>query len=331
MSMLITRSFSFYTLIVLCALIVVGCVYYFSHPKVRDVKHVSVIQFIEFPSLAEARQGVKDGLEKEGFIVGKNLRWSYDNSTGQMGNLAQIAKKHVIDRPDVLVAITTPAAQVLKASGTDIPIVFVAVSDPVGAKLVKSLDHTGGNITGTIDFPPILENLNLIRQIMPAAKKIGIIMNPGEPNSVTIVNAIKQLAPTVGLTLDILPALKTSDVMPVARRLAMRTDALLIPLDNTVTAVAQAVAHEAKKYGIPVFALDTAIVKEGALAAIGFSEYDGGVLAGQMVSRILRGAKASQMPVTPPGKKNLHLSKTMAQALKITLPEKLLKAAAKVE
>ena len=78
MLMLPTRSYTFYTLLVLCIVVVVGAVYYFSLPTIRDVKRVSVIQFIEFPSLAEARQGVKDGLEKEGFIVGKNLRWSYD-------------------------------------------------------------------------------------------------------------------------------------------------------------------------------------------------------------------------------------------------------------
>ena len=138
-------------------------------------KHVAITQRVEHPALDAATKGVKDELEAQGFVEGKNLKWSFESAQGAPATAAQIAKKFAGEAPDVVVGIATPSAQALASAARNIPLVFSAVTDPVGAKLVKSMDEAnGGNTTGVSDLSPINSHMQLIKEIVPTAKRLGL-------------------------------------------------------------------------------------------------------------------------------------------------------------
>ena len=148
---------------------------------------VSFNQIVEHPALDALRQGVKDELSAQGLTV----RYHDHIAQGNIATANLIAKQILGEQPDVAVGIATPTAQACAQVIKDIPIVFAAVTDPVGAGLVQSLDHPGGNITGTSDMSPIDRQLELILEVLPKVKTIGVIYNSGEVNSVTLVRILK--------------------------------------------------------------------------------------------------------------------------------------------
>ena len=221
----------------------------------------------------------------------------YQNAQGNPATAAQIARKFAGAQPDVIIAIATPSAQAVAAATRELPIVFCAVSDPVGAKLVKDLDRPGGNLTGTSDFPPMAEQLDLIHELSPDAKVLGVIYNPGETNSVSMVNSLKQLASTKGFQVLEAAAPKSSDVLSAARQLAGKAHAIYIPLDNTVVSALEAVIKIGREAKIPVYSADTDSVQRGTVASLGFDYYDVGRQTGQQVVRVLRGEEPGEIPV----------------------------------
>lgn len=146
---------------------------------------VGIIQIVEHPALDAAREGFLETLKKNGYEEGKNLVVNYQNAQGDANNLQPIAQKLASEKPDLILAIATPSAQAVAGATKDIPILITAVTDPVGAKLVNSLQKPGTNVTGTTDMNPIKEQLELLKQLVPGAKNIGVIYNAGEQNSQT--------------------------------------------------------------------------------------------------------------------------------------------------
>ena len=167
---------------------------------------VAVTAIVEHPALDAARDGIKAELEAAGYAEGKNLAFTYESAQGNPATAAQIARKLVGERPDVIVPISTPSAQAVVGATEDIPVVFTAVTDPVGAKLVQDAQHPGGNVTGMSDLSPIGAHLDLVKEITPDAQTLGVIYNPGEANSVTLLELLKQEAPARGLTIREAPA-----------------------------------------------------------------------------------------------------------------------------
>ncbi len=293
-------------------------------------KHVAITQIVEHPALDATRKGVKDALAKAGYEAGKTLKWSYENAQGNGATASQIAKKFVGEAPDVIVAIATPSAQAVAASTRDIPLVFSAVTDPVGAKLVKSWDKPGGNITGVSDLSPIASHLKLVKDIAKNAKRLGVVSNPGEANSVALVNLIKQEGPKLGMTVTVAAATKSGEVLQAARSLVGKVDAIYIPTDNTVVSAFEAVVKVGRDAQIPVFAGDTDSVNRGAVAALGFNYYDVGVQTGEMVAKILAGAKPGDIPVSLVSKLELYVNLKAAKAMGVSIPEAMIASAKKV-
>ena len=289
---------------------------------------MALTQIVEHPSLDAARRGVLDELAAAGFVSGRNLTVDYQNAQGNPVTAAQIARKFAGARPEVIVAITTPSAQAMAAATREVPIVFCAVSDPVGAKLVKQLDHPGGNVTVTRDFPPLAEQLDLIRELSPGAKMLGVIYNPGETNSVSMVDALKRLAPAKNFQVIEAAAPKSGDVLSAARQLAGKAEAIYIPLDNTVVSALEAVIKVGREAKIPVYSADTDSVGRGAVASLGFDYYDVGRQTGQQVVRVLRGERPGDMPVESIGKLSLFLNSQAATAMGVTVPDAVRQRAA---
>jgi putative ABC transport system substrate-binding protein len=169
--------------------------------QAQDAKTVAITQIVEHPALDAVYQGIKDQLAEQGYKEGENLTILHESAQGNAAIASQIARKFVGENPDVIVAIATPSAQTVAAATKNIPVVFSAVTDPVGAKLVRSLEAPGGNITGVSDMLPIEKHIDLLQRVMPEAKRIGTVYNPGEANAVSLVNLLDERLAARGLTL----------------------------------------------------------------------------------------------------------------------------------
>lgn len=296
-------------------------------PALAADKSVAVTAIVEHPALDAARDGVRDELKAAGFEAGKNLKFEYQSAQGNNGTAAQIARKYVGDRPDVIVAIATPSAQAVVAATKEVPVVFSAVTDPVAAKLVKSWDASGTNVTGVSDLSPLEKHLELIKRIVPGAKRVGVIYSPGEANSVAIVEALKKLAPGAGLSLVEAAAARTVDVPSAAQSLVGKVDVIYAPTDNNVMSAFEGIAKVAQQARLPVIAADTDAVKRGAVAALGLNYYDLGRQTGKLVVRILKGESPGKMASQVSNTFELHVNPGAALKQGVTLSDELVKSA----
>jgi putative tryptophan/tyrosine transport system substrate-binding protein len=291
---------------------------------------VAVTAIVEHPALDATRDGVRDELAAQGWKVGENLRFDYQSAQGNPGTAVQIARQFVGQGPDVIVPISTPSAQAVVSAARDIPVVFTAVTDPLGAQLVRDMEKPGRNVTGLSDLSPVADHLALIREILPEAKRLGVPYNPGEPNSATLIEIIKKLAPGQGFTVVEAPATKSSDVQGAARGLVGRVDAIYVPTDNTIVSALEALLIVGNQNKLPVFSGDTDSVQRGTIATIGFNYYQVGRQTGEIVARVLKGEKPGDIPVRTAQGTDLHVNPNAAQAMGVTIPEAVVARASKV-
>jgi putative ABC transport system substrate-binding protein len=297
--------------------------------KAEDVT-VAVTAIVEHPALDAARDGVKEALEAAGYKEGENLKFIYESAQGNPATAAQIARQFVGEDPTVIVPISTPSAQAVVSATKDIPVVFTAVSDPLGAQLVKDMDKPGGNVTGLSDLSPVAEHLALIKEILPNVKTVGYLYNSGEANSVSLLAVLKAEAEKAGLTVVESAATKSAEVQGAARALVGRADAIYIPTDNTIISAlegAVAVAEEAK---LPLFTADTDSVSRGSIAALGFNYKDVGRQTGEVVVRILKGENPGDIAVKVAAGTDLVINKSAAAKMGVTLPEAVVGRATRV-
>lgn len=223
--------------------------------------------------------------------------------------------------------ISTPSAQAVVSATRDIPVVFTAVSDPVGAQLVKDVAKPGRNVTGLSDMSPVAEHIKLIKEISPNAKSIGFLYNTAETNSVSILAALKEEAAKNGMTVVESVATKSAEVQGAARGLVGRADVFYIPTDNTIVSAFEAAVGVAEEAKIPLYAADTGSVDRGAVAALGFNYYDVGKQTGAIVARILKGEAPGDIPVTVAVGTDLVINKGAASRMGVTLPEAIVSRA----
>jgi putative ABC transport system substrate-binding protein len=302
----------------------------FAVPASAQTVKVAVTAIVEHPALDAVRDGVKDALEAAGYKVGSNLVFTYKSAQGNPATAAQIARQFAGDAPSVIVPISTPSAQAVAAATRDIPIVFSAISDPVGAQLVKSMDKPGGNVTGLSDMSPVAEHVALIKEVLPKAKTIGYLYNAGEANSVSLLAVLKAEAAKAGMSVVESAATKTAEVQGAARALVGKADAIYVPTDNTIISALESAVSVANEAKLPLFTADTDSVRRGSLAALGFNYYDVGKQTGAVVVRVLKGEKPGDIPVRVAAGTDLVVNKTAAAKMGVTLPESVVKRATKV-
>ncbi|HET8850457.1 MAG TPA: ABC transporter substrate-binding protein [Marinobacter sp.] len=298
--------------------------------QAQETRVVAITQIVEHPALDAVHQGVRDELAERGYKEGENLQIMHESAQGNSAIASQIARKFVGEQPDVIVAIATPSAQTVAAAARNIPVVFSAVTDPVAAKLIESWEKPGANITGVSDMLPIKKHLDMLQRVMPDAKRIGTVYNPGEANAAALVKLLEQHLAERGLELVKAAATKTSEVLGAARSLAGKVDAIYLTTDNTVISAAEAVISVGQRANIPVFAADTATVERGAVAALGFDYYKHGRQTGAMVARVLEGADTATMPVETMEELDLFVNPEAAERMGITLAEDFIQDAQKV-
>ncbi|MBX6320782.1 MAG: ABC transporter substrate-binding protein [Rhodospirillaceae bacterium] len=290
-------------------------------PARADEAFVAVTAIVEHPALDACRDGIKEALKEAGYEEGKNLKFVYESAQGNPGTAVQIAQKFVGENPDVIVPISTPSAQAVVSATQDIPVVFTAVTDPVGAKLVTNLEKPGGNVTGMSDLSPLAKHLELIHEITPAAKRIGVPYNPGEANAVTLLDLLKKMAPGMGMEIVEAAAPKSADVLAAAQSLVGKVDVIYVPTDNTIVSALESVIKVGEDNRIPVYAGDTDSVPRGAIAALGFNYHDVGIQTGRIVVRVLKGEKPGDIPVEGVQITELAVNPGAAERMGVTIPE----------
>lgn len=294
------------------------------------VKHVAVAAIVEHPALDSVRDGVYDELKAAGFIENKNLKWQYQSAQGNTGTAAQIARKFVGDRPDVLVGIATPTSQALLAATKRLPIVFSAVTDPVAAQLTTGWEATGRNITGVSDVLELEQQVELIKKLIPEVKTIGMVYNPGEANSVSVIENLEKILPQHSIKLLTAAAPRTVDVSSAARSLVGKVDVIYTNTDNNVVSAYEALAKVGNDTKTPLVASDTDSVARGAIAALGLNYYNHGRQAGKVVVQILQGEDVGKIQPQTTENLDLHLNVTAAEKQGVRLSEELINSASKI-
>ena len=287
---------------------------------------IGITAFAEHESLENCRKGFLQGLEEEGIVEGENLTVSYENAQTDMGTASTIADSFVADAVNLICAIATPSAMAAYNStmGTDIPVVYTAVSDPVAAELADEDGKPVGNITGTSDELPVEQQLKLIRAVLPDAKKIGIIYTTSETNSLSTIETYKELAGNYDFEIVEKGIDKIGDVELAANELAGQVDCFSNLTDNTVVSAMQVEINAANEAGIPVFGSEIEQVKEGCLGCEGIDYVNLGVQTGKMAAQILKGeAQASEMPYEVLPEAESYLNQEVATNLGIELSEEV--------
>ncbi len=291
---------------------------------------VAVTSIVEHPALDAIKDGVKEALTKAGYTEPKGLKWEFQTAQGNTAIAAQIARKFVGDKPDVIVAIATPSAQAVVAATKTIPVVYSAVTDPIAAQLVGTMDPSGTNVTGVSDSLALEKQVELITKVVPDAKRVGMVYNPGEANSVVVVKQMRELLPKAGMTLVEATAARTVDVGAAARSLVGKVDVIYTNTDNNVVSAYEALVKVGNDAKIPLIASDTDSVARGAIAALGVNYHDLGLQTGNMVIKILKGAAPGTLPSETSEKLELHVNPAAAKKQGITLTDAFLKSATKV-
>lgn len=257
-----------------------------------EMKKIGVIQYAVHPSLDNCYTGFVEGLKEEGFEEGKNLTIDFKNSQGDTSNGDMMAKNMISSRYDLIAGIATPAAMSAysAAKDTQIPVVFTAVSDPVSAGIVKDMEKPGVNCTGTADILPLEEQVKMIRAFLPDAKTIGILYTTSEPNSVSHLEKIKEIAPNYGFQIVEVGVTNASEVAPAASALVAKgVDCINNFTDNNVVDNLSSVLQAANSAKIPVFGSEVEQVKNGCLASQSIDYIALGKETGKMAAKILKG------------------------------------------
>lgn len=290
-------------------------------------KVVAIVTFMSQPSLDAVVVGVKEELARQGYAEGREVEFIEKNASGQVNLAAGIASELASRDPDLIVSVTTPMTQaVVQAAGC--PVVFAAVTDPVGSRVVSSLDGRDANVTGVSDAWPYEEQLKLIRRMTADARRVGVLFNPGEASSQHGMKELRRFAQGLGLELVEGAVSSTSDVYPVAENLAGRVDALLISSDNTAISGAAGALKVSISHKIPLYVGDSGTVERGGLAAVSAGYKALGVEAGRLAARVLRGER--HIPVVLSHSSELYINRKAAELIGVKVTEEMLAEAAEV-
>ena len=311
-------------LLSLAAALLAGSLFLTSCNEKNNKIKIGVIQLVEHPALDKSYQGFIDALAEAGYKNGENIVVDYQNAQGEQANCVTIANKFVNDKDDLIFAIATPAAQAVANLTKDIPILVTAVTDPETAKLVKSNKKPETNVSGTSDLTPVAAQIELLKKIIPGAKKVGLLYCSSEANSIFQINIAKEACAANGLEYVEGSVSNSNEIQQVTQRLVGKVDAFYVPTDNMLAAGMANVAMVANEAKLPVICGEDGMVVSGGLATYGINYYELGKLTGKQAVRVFKdGAKTSEMPIEYLEKFDFSYNKDTAAKIGITIPDNL--------
>lgn len=279
---------------------------------------IGITQIVDHPALNAVRQGVIDVLAEAGYVEGENVEYVLGNAQGDFSVAMSIAQNFLAQGVDLVVSIATPTSQaaVQVFKDTSVPVVFSAVTDPVGAGLMGY-----PNVTGTSDMIDVASDLALLKELVPGLTKVGMVYNPGEANSAILTDMAKDAGGDLGLEIVAAAAENTAAVPLAAQSLIGRVQAIYVTTDNTVVSALESVVDVAKSQGIPLLVADPSSLERGALVCTGFDYYDHGRMTGELVLKILQGASPADLPVEYQKGTQVWLNLDMAGEMGFSFPQ----------
>ena len=274
---------------------------------------VGITQIVEHPALNKAKQGFKDALKEAGIDV----EYDEKNANGEVATANLIANTLVSSKPDLIYTIATTTTQAVAQATNDIPVVFSAITDPESAGILKE------NVTGVSDRVNIKQQLELMKKLNPNAKKVGVIFNSSEQNSMVQVNDLKTAASELGMEVVATGVTQASEIPQASETLIGEVDMIYTPTDNLVASLINLITEKAIAAKKIVFGAEAAHVEGGALITQGVDYYELGKRAGQMAIEILKGKKPSEIKIETVELNNIVVNEKTLNALGISLPEEI--------
>ncbi|TWT11991.1 ABC transporter substrate-binding protein [Streptococcus sp. sy004] len=287
-----------------------------SQSSSTDSVKVGILQYMEHDSLTAARKGFVDELAANGYKEGEKISLDYQNAQGDQANLQTISEQ-LVSKNDLVLAIATPAAQSLATTSTDTPILFTAVTDPLSADLVESLDKPKTLLSGTSDQAPIDKQIELLGQALPTAKTVGILYTTSERNSEVQVEQAKKLLEKAGYQVVVKGINSTNEVQDATSSLMKDVDAVFVPTDNTIASTMTMIGDLSVANKVPVIGGSTDMVDQGGLLTYGTNYEALGRQTAKMAIKVLEGADVSELSVEYPETVNLHVNQDIAKQLGI--------------
>ena len=289
--------------------------------KEDSVLKIGIIQYMSHPSLDNCYNGIISALENSG------IEYTVDYQTGSSSSAdadcTNFAKNMVAANYDMIIAIATPAAKAAFAAtdDTEIPVIFCAVSDPIAAGLVESMEAPGYICTGTSDVLDLEAQVAIIKAMQPDVKSIGILYTSSEDNSITNLKNFKSVCDKENIEVVATAVKGASDIPSAAEELASKVDCINNFTDNNVVNNLSVVLSAADKYGIPVYGSEEEQVVNGCLASVSIDYVALGKVTGEMAVEVLNGADASAMPVKTITEATPIINSSVLKKLGLSIPE----------
>lgn len=284
-------------------------------------KQIAVVQIMQHGSLDAANKGFLDGLKERGYGADK-ISVDQQNAQGDQSNLKTIASRFKSNRPDLICAISTPAAQAVANEIHDLPIIGCAITDFETAKLVKSNSKPETNVTGVNDRGPVEKQVDMGLKFLPAAKRLGLIYSSSEVNSQIQADQAKAHAASLGLTVVERTISSVNDIQQAAESMVGQVDFIYVPTDNVIASSIPTLVKVTDPAKIPVFVGADSMAKDGALGSLSVDFYKSGVQAGHMAADVLDGKiKTQDTAVEDPEVLEVIINKKSAETLGLTIPD----------
>ena len=291
--------------------------------KTSQIK-IGVLQLIEHNALDSAYKGFVDGLKEAGYEDGKNIIIDYQNAQGEQANCITIGQKFINDKSDLILAIATPAAQAIANMTKDIPILITAVTDPADSKLVADNNAPGGNVTGTSDLTPVEAQIELLKEIIPNVKTVGLLYCSSEQNSVFQINIAKKKLDAMGIKYIDIAISNLNEIQQVIQNVIGKVEAIYTPTDNMIANGMATVALMTEPAKLPVICGEGGMTMLGGTATYGINYYELGKLTSTQAVLILKGdKKTAEMPIEYLQKFDLVVNTNMIESIGLTIPESL--------
>jgi len=290
---------------------------------------IGISKIVSHPALDAVEQGIQDQLADMGYQVEYDLQ----NANGEVSTAASIANKFKSEKVDIAVGIATPTAQALVNALTDSTVVFTAVTDPVSAGLVESLERSGPNVTGISDMTPVREQIEFLNSVTPI-KRLGHVYTSSEANAVTLAKMAREACGELGIQFVEATITNSAEVKQATQTIAGRVDGIYVSTDNTVVSALSALTEVAMEHGIPVMSADpSSAEKFDVLAAWGFDYYKMGRATGRLIAELLEGADPAGIPtrfMTDPEDIDLLINLDVANKLGLSFPQDVMDSASTV-
>lgn len=295
--------------------------------KQNYIPTVGILQLVTHPALDEIHRGILAGLKTQGY-AGNKIKIDYQNAQANQANLKTMSQKFANENADLTLGIATPAALSLaKTADGNSPVILAGITDPAGSGLVKTGQRPGANITGTSGDSPLEQHLNVIKQVVPKAKKLGIIYTTSDHGGEYNAKRMAQLAKSAGYDVHMYTISTTNDMQQVAETMASQVDIVYAPQDNGVASAMKTLINITNKNNVPVIPAVNTMVKDGGVATISVSQYDIGYQAGIMAGQVLKGKDTATYPVKTITKGDIVINLKQAKLLGLQLPEDMIKTA----